>query len=361
MSTSDLGPEALREIFEREIRPTLRATQQVGRSATIRVVGAQPGAGKSRAIRALNSTHPRNDVVDDDRLRRFHPRYPELMRDDPLSMPSITAQAAGAWVGMTLEYLRDMRAEVLLETTMRQSAVVNATLRAFMTAGYRTELHVLAVPPEVSRLGTLTRYADQVVKHGAGRWTQGKTHDIAAEAVSGTLGAVLEAQLLSRVAICDRQANVLFEADPEPSNWQQVSVSAQEALREGQATTSLSEIARRGWTTQLVHDLEVCARTGQTDPDLIRTMRRLVEVDAPAVTRHLSQAEQNNLLANVRTAANNMPGLGAGTRSASFPTPPETRQHPGEVVQPASVMEDRLAAQIRQAREGRTGSEGQER
>ncbi|MBW9207969.1 zeta toxin family protein [Mumia sp. zg.B17] len=362
MSLGDLSPEELRKTFDKRIRPTLTSAHQDGHAATIHVVGAQPGAGKSRVIGALAQSFPGAVPVIGDDFRPAHPRYEDLMRDDPLAMPAVTAQASGVWVGMALEYLRNTQTEILLETTMRQATVVNATLRDFKTAGYRTELHVLAVPPELSRLGTLTRYTGQVEDVGAGRWTPGKMHDIAAAAVPETLDAVLDAQLLSRVVICDRQANVLFEADPEPGNWQQVSAAAQEALREGRETTSLSELDRQDWAIQLAKDLEVCARTGQTDPDLIRTMRHLVEVDAPAVTRHLPQDEQRNLLANIRTAANDIPGLGANSvRKASFPTPPRAQERSGEQVPPTSVMEDHLAAQIRRARGRDRGSGTPER
>lgn len=70
------------------------------------LLGAQPGAGKSRAMNEVCESYPGRhfaDIVGDD-LRLFHPDYQRFLDTDPAHMPDITAQAYGAWVQMTTEF-----------------------------------------------------------------------------------------------------------------------------------------------------------------------------------------------------------------------------------------------------------------
>ncbi|MCT1364040.1 zeta toxin family protein [Microbacterium sp. p3-SID337] len=47
---------------------------------------------------------------------------------------------------------------MILETTMRQLGVVDATIRAFRDSGYRVEVRALAVSGAVSLLGAVSRF-----------------------------------------------------------------------------------------------------------------------------------------------------------------------------------------------------------
>ncbi|GEC76766.1 hypothetical protein GCM10010213_29550 [Microbacterium maritypicum] len=166
----DLSADELREIFDRKIAPTLTAGGAAELHPSVVFVGAQPGAGKSRAIADVHSEHPGAVPVIGDDFRAFHPDYRALMRTEPLAMPHVTAQASGAWVGMAADYLRAERRSVILETTMRQLPVVESTAAAFRTQGYRVEAHVLAVPGAVSALGDRRRH-----RRGARRGDTGPT------------------------------------------------------------------------------------------------------------------------------------------------------------------------------------------
>ena len=92
----DLSADELREIFDRDIAPTLTAGGAAELHPSVVFVGAQPGAGKSRAIADVHGEQPAAVPVIGDDLRAFHPDYDALMRTDPLTMPHVTAQASGA-------------------------------------------------------------------------------------------------------------------------------------------------------------------------------------------------------------------------------------------------------------------------
>lgn len=100
MSWQDnLSADELREIFDRKIAPTLTAGGAAELHRSVAFVGAQPAAGKSRAIADVHAEHSAAVPVIGDDFRAFHPEYRALMRTDPLATPHVTAQASGAWVG----------------------------------------------------------------------------------------------------------------------------------------------------------------------------------------------------------------------------------------------------------------------
>ena len=81
--------------FDRQIRPYVFGGHQPSTSARLVLVGAQPGAGKSRAVARILSADPDADFVyvTGDALRPFHPQYATLIRADPLAMPNTTGPA----------------------------------------------------------------------------------------------------------------------------------------------------------------------------------------------------------------------------------------------------------------------------
>lgn len=210
-----LTPEELRRIFDQKVRPRLEplpgTDQQSAPVPHFVSVGGQPGAGKGRVLESMAAALPGAVIVNGDELRRFHPDYEQLMRDDPLRMPEVTASASGPWVGMANEYLRQQRVSAIVETTLRDAAMLRGEFETFKAAGYTTELRVVAVPLEVSREGTVTRYLGQVGRFGAGRWTPGEHHDRAAAAVPETVAALTSSGLVDRVVVQDRDGRVFWD------------------------------------------------------------------------------------------------------------------------------------------------------
>ena len=117
----------------------------------------------------MQSALPGAVVVNGDDLRRFHPAYEQTMSDDPFRMPEVTATAAGAWVGMSTEYLRGVGASAIVETTLRNEAMLRAEFEAFRVAGFETELRVVAVPLPVSRAGTVAPWAGALHSEASGK------------------------------------------------------------------------------------------------------------------------------------------------------------------------------------------------
>lgn len=275
---SELSQEQLRTIFERSIQPEIEALRlrREASEPTLVLVGAQPGAGKTRTVaRALKDHSGSVSVVGDD-LRAFHPDFVDVMRDDPLRMPEVTAQAAGAWARMSSDYLRERQASVVFETTFRQPDAVVATAKEFRDAGYRVEVRALAVPEAVSRLGVLSRYAEQVRDQGAGRWTPQMFHDVAAEQMPKSLQRVITEGHVDRVLVVDRAGQTLhsaeLEAGAETTLTAEAGANARAAVVDGRRLETLNPQAARAWLGALDRDANFVLDRAELGNDVLSTI-----------------------------------------------------------------------------------------
>ncbi|WEV69297.1 zeta toxin family protein [Bifidobacterium sp. ESL0775] len=206
-----LSGAILQAIFNTEIAPILDA-EIAGKTRTeqpvLFMVGAQPGAGKTKAIANIASQNNAIEINGDD-LRTHHPDYDQLMDTNPLLMPSVTSQASGAWVGMSLDYLRHRRVSTIIETTFNHPDSNVKTLRDFHQAGFQTRLIALAVPPMLSLTSIITRYIRQVETNGSGRWTNPEYHDEAMQQIPQTLRLLLKTGNVDMASIANRDGDIL--------------------------------------------------------------------------------------------------------------------------------------------------------
>ena len=271
----DLSADELREIFDRDIAPTLTAGGGAELHPSVVFVGAQPGAGKSRAIADVHGEQPAAVPVIGDDLRAFHPDYDALMRTDPLTMPHVTAQASGAWVGMAADYLRAERRSVILETTMRQLPVVESTAAAFRAQGYRVEAHVLAVPGAVSALGTVSRYLGQAAGNDQNRWTPSAAHEAAYEAMPVTVEQLVGRGLVDRITVATRAQGVLYDRTVTADVAQTTAADARRAIEAGRSASAMTGREARAWVREFVVAAARVSHLPHVAEDIHETMRRL--------------------------------------------------------------------------------------
>lgn len=307
--TGELSDAQLHEIFDQKIRPeldSLGASSRAQQTASLVIVGGQPGAGKSKAVQRAAAQHPGIVEVIGDDLRVYHPDYRRLMARSPLEMPAVTAQASGQWVGMSIDYLREQRKSTLIETTLRQLPVVQETIEKFHRAGYRTELHIVAVPLEVSRLGTISRYIGQVQDNGAGRWTPAVAHDVAAAAVPATAAELVRSGYVEHVVVENRVGAPYYDARPGPSQRGIVAAGVVAAIDAARDPANLTPAEARQWLATATADVRACASTRQTDADLLGAIRQTVQHDGPAVAEAAYRGDlpaQKNAVDELRAAA----------------------------------------------------------
>lgn len=285
-------------------------------------VGGQPGAGKGGVLAAVQRAHPGSVIVNGDELRRFHPDYEQLMSDSPLQMPEATADAAGRWVGMATEYLRAHRASAIVETTLRDAGMLRDEFEAFAAAGFDTELRVVAVPLEISRAATLTRYLNQVDDFGAGRWTPAAAHDQAAMNARHTVRDLVAAGVVDQVVIQDRGGRVFHHASVRGGGAVQGEAAAR-AVDEARDIQILTPDQARDWLHYTAEALQRRARLNEMDPDVLGVAARLATTDAASVARQAYPEDhraQTEALAAIAQAA----GLDEPTATPGSPQRPSS-------------------------------------
>ena len=313
----DLSPDELREIFDRQIAPTLTISGSAELHPHLVLVGAQPGAGKSRAIADVQADHPTAVPVIGDDFRAFHPDYRALMRTDPLAMPHITAQASGAWVGMAADYLRAERRSVILETTMRQLPVVEATAASFRSQEYRIEARVLAVPGAVSALGTVSRYLGAAAGKDQNRWTPSTAHEAAYEAMPATVEQLIARGLVDRITVTTRAQGVLYDCTVTPDVAQTAAADARWAIEAGRSASAMTGREGHAWVREFIVAAARVSNLPHVAEDLHETMRRLAAASSEIIQHTHEPAS--------RAAARE--SIAATEISAATPARPTTRDH----------------------------------
>lgn len=308
----NLTEDQLRDRFERRVRPEVfRGAQRQAQPVTI-LLGGQPGAGKSRAGEvaveaAGGSVVP---IVGDD-YRQHHPDYRRVMTEDPLRMPDVTAQAAGRWIQMCVDHAREQGYSILIEGTWRNAQVPLEGARLAREDGRRVEAVVVAVQPEVSRLGAMERYYRDVMAGRDARWTPPAAHDAAVASLPGTVEAVALSRDVDTLRVVTRQGATLFHSE-EPASAQRAK-GAVEALHEGM-TRPLAPAELDRYLTS-VADMEAAhLRLTSTDPRAREAWTQIKTHDEPLMSARTA-AEL------ARIAQPNDPSAGLGQSRGNDPRP----------------------------------------
>ena len=206
--------------FAQQIRPYVFGGHKPSTSPKLVLLGAQPGAGKSRAVARILHADPDTDFVyvTGDALRPFHPRYATLIRTDPIAMPNATGPAVARWVRACIDHALTHRYSLVLEGTFRDTDVVAATLRRFAAAGYHTQAVVLAVRSERSRLDCLLRWLGTDPAEPA-RWTPPSAHDTSFTRLPNTVAALNDVTELHRITVHTRAQVIFTDERQADGHW----------------------------------------------------------------------------------------------------------------------------------------------
>ncbi|MEU3017063.1 zeta toxin family protein [Nocardiopsis sp. NPDC007018] len=279
----------LHAIFEEEVAPFVFRNHQPTEHPELVLLGAQPAAGKSRAQANIAREHPQIVPLTGDALRRFHPHYDDLMEHDPLAMPNATAQASGAWVGMSIDHARQHGYSLLLEGTFRDPDMTMGTAREFAESGYRVHVVALGVNERVSRLDSVNRYLSP--GSGANRWTPATAHDLGYRMSPHTIQAAEESPHVHRVTVTDRTGQVLFTNTRTPDGDWDGPTGARNALLAARDRPLPTDEARR-WLTRREDHTAALIRRGDLGPTTQPTMERL-HADADTVIRQAWPAPED--------------------------------------------------------------------
>lgn len=148
--------------------------------------------------------------VDSDLFKAYHPAYASLLAEDDQVAAVWVSHDGRRWAARAEGYLRERRADIVVDTTVQNAGYGVQQLREYRRAGYRVETVFLAVPAAQSRLGILARYHGQVAAKGSGRLTPTAKHDASYTGVIDFAAAVDADRLADVVQVIRRGNRLLY-------------------------------------------------------------------------------------------------------------------------------------------------------
>ena len=221
-----LSPVEHDAIFDDIAMLALSTTKPVNQPTAV-LLGGQPGAGKAGlSSRALDEFGGNTIKVDADELRKHHPQYLQLMRENDRMAADRTHPDAGAWSVKLTNLAIKNRRNLLIDGTMRDPDSLAKLCSRLHSAGYRVEARVLAVDPLVSRMSIHMRYELQRESNGFGRWSNRDKHDQAYAGLPVTVERLEADNLVDTLQVFSRNGTELYarrlsEGDCAPAGGRQ--------------------------------------------------------------------------------------------------------------------------------------------
>ena len=207
------------EEFQREFQKILnyyKSLYSTQENPKAFLLGGQPGAGKSGLEKMINVKGDFISISGDD-YRKFHPLYEQLNKIYGKDASIYTQQWAGEMVENLVKVAREEKWNVILEGTLRRAELPIKEAEDFKKNGYSVELYVVAVKPEKSRLGTLTRYEEMLQQGTTPRMTPKEHHDLVVNNIGNNLEIIYNSKAFDNIKLFDRENHLLYNYKENPN------------------------------------------------------------------------------------------------------------------------------------------------
>lgn len=171
------------------------------------LLGGQPGAGKSTISNRLMNNYPNTIFINPDTYRELHPQYARIKAELKSEAVKVTGIFSGAVTEQLLRILAEKKYNLIIEGTFRTLEVPKRTTEGLISKGYTAELHAIAVPKDVSYVGTLHRYF-RGKETGTGRAVNKEHYDLAVENLPINLKALAESGMFQSMHLHTREKEV---------------------------------------------------------------------------------------------------------------------------------------------------------
>lgn len=153
------------------------------------ILGGQPGAGKSSLITRLKmGQNEKAVVISGDDFRKEHPHFDKLYAEYGDGYVNHTQKFSSQVTERLIDELSREKYNLIIEGTLRTSAVPLMTAELLKNRGYHVELAVMAVPPILSYVGTIERYEKMKEIGTTPRMTTKMQHDNTVNSIVNVLG-----------------------------------------------------------------------------------------------------------------------------------------------------------------------------
>lgn len=178
----------------------------------------QPGAGKTAASSlVLRAMRPGAVLVSSEDFRAFHPHYTRLLAQRPRTAGALLRADYRAWQNSAEQWLRNRRADVVMEAAPATGTDLLASASRFHAAGYRVEMLILAVRAADSRQGTAHRFALGLEQGLPSRFTTPHGHDRCYRTLAALAPSLDRHPAVRTVTVTDRDVRALRNRQGSPA------------------------------------------------------------------------------------------------------------------------------------------------
>ena len=194
---------------------------------TLRIIGGQSGAGKSRLISLVKKQSKYDSVVVDfDELRSYHPSFDEVIEKYPEIAHRILHPDTEKVKNEVLNYLIEKGYSTIYEGALRDTQGFIQFAKNFSENDYKIQMHVMAVPKLESYGSVLYRYALALMTDNQPRWVEKSYHDASYDGVIKTVTAFEEEGLTNDFSVYVRSKNEPQIIYPKANQYFKDAISA---------------------------------------------------------------------------------------------------------------------------------------
>ena len=177
------------------------------------VLGGQPGAGKTTIQNILTEHNINLFVINADEYRPYHPKFNTIQSVYGDDSPKYTQPFINAVTEKLIEDLSNEKYNLIVEGTLRTAEVPISTAQSLKDKGYRTELCVMAVKPEISYESTILRYENAIAFGETPRATSKEHHDMVVDRIAANLDTIHQSGVFDCISIYTRDKGCIYSSD----------------------------------------------------------------------------------------------------------------------------------------------------
>lgn len=177
------------------------------------ILGGQPGAGKTNIQNNITQKNNNIFIINADAYRKYHPHFSEIQCKYGDDSPKYTQPFVNAVTEKFIQELSNEKYNLIVEGTLRTAAVPMKTAKELKEKGYRVELCVMAVKPEISFESTILRYENALSMGEIPRATGKEHHDLVVRNITDNLDVIYNSNIFDCIKIFTRDKGCIYSSD----------------------------------------------------------------------------------------------------------------------------------------------------